>query len=94
MEDKLMTYKETLRQLSNKELFSEIVKYGGGNPCLNHLWCMILEELKIRLGIKTEEVEEAIAYFRHGISHDIFSEDMIKTAKISLEALERMKSEL
>lgn len=86
-----MTYKETLRQFSNKELFIEVVKYGGGNPCTNHLWCMILEELEIRLGIKTEEIEGAVAYFRHGISHDIFSEDMIRIAKISLEALERMR---
>ena len=89
-----MTYEETLRRFSNKELFSEIVKYGGGNPYTYDLWCIILEELKIRLGIKTEEIEEAIAYFSYGISHDIFSEDMIKTAKISLEALERMRDNI
>ena len=51
-------------------------------------------EIERRLGVKAKEIEEAIGYFRHGISCDIFSEDMIKIAKISIEALERMKSEL
>ena len=88
-----MSFKEEIKNISNKELINEIEKYGC-DSYYREFWDVAIDELEIRLGVKTEEIEEAIGYFKHGISHDIFSEDMIRTAKISLEALERMKDDI
>ena len=88
-----MSFKEEVRNMSNEELIKEIKSYSC-NPHYRVAWNIAMDELEIRLGVKAGEIEEAIRYFRHGISCDIFSEDMIRIAKISIEALERMKSEL
>ena len=88
-----MSFKEEVRNMSNEELIKEIGSYSC-NPHYRVAWNIAMNELEIRLGTKSKEIEEAIKYFKRGISHDIFSEDMIRIAKISLEALERMKSEL
>ena len=88
-----MSFKEEVRNMSNKELIDRIKGFGC-NSYYREIWNAVMDELEIRLGVKTKEIEEAIRYFRHGISCDIFSEDMIKIAKISIEVLERMKSEL
>ena len=88
-----MSLKEEIKNMSNEELIKEIGSYSC-NPHYRVAWNIAMNELEIRLGAKDKEIEEAIKYFKHGIFYDIFSEEMIKIAKISIEALERMKSEL
>ena len=88
-----MSFKEEVRNMSNEELIKEIGSYSC-NPHYRVAWNIAMNELEIRLGTKSKEIEEAIKYFKHGISHDIFSEDMIKIAKISIEALKRMKDDI
>ena len=88
-----MSFKEEVRNMSNEELIKEIKSYSC-NPHYRVAWNIAMDELEIRLGTKSKEIEEAIKYFKRGIFYDIFSEEMIKIAKISIEALERMKSEL
>ena len=88
-----MSFKEEVRNMSNKELIKEIGSYSC-NPHYRVAWNMAMNELEIRLGTKSKEIEEAIKYFKRGIFYDIFSEDMIKIAEISIEALERMKDGL
>lgn len=36
-------------------------------------------------------IEEAINHFKHGITHDIFSEPVTSYAKMAVEALEKMR---
>ena len=36
-------------------------------------------------------VKQAISHFRHGVSHDIFSEPVTTYAKLAIEALEKEK---
>ena len=88
-----MSFKEEIRNMSNEELIKEIRSYSC-NPHYRVAWNIAMDELEIRLGTKSKEIEEAIRYFKRGIFYDIFSEEMIKIAEISIEALERMKSEL
>lgn len=88
-----MGFKEEVKNMSNEELIKEI-RTCGCDSDYRGFWNIAMDELEIRLGVKAEEIEEAIRYFRHGISHDIFSEEMIKIAEISIEALERMKDGL
>lgn len=88
-----MSFREDVKNMSNRELINEIREHSC-DPYCGGFWDVAMNELEIRLGVKAEEIEEAIGYFKYGISHDIFSEDMIRIAKISIEALERMKSEL
>ena len=88
-----MSFKEEVKNMSNKELIKEIRSYSC-NPHYRVAWNIAMNELEIRLGTKSKEIEEAIRYFKRGIFYDIFSEEMIKIAEISIEALERMKSEL
>ena len=88
-----MSFKEEVRNMSNEELIKEIKSYSC-NPHYRVAWNIAMDELEIRLGTKSKEIEEAIKYFKRGIFYDIFSEEMIKIAEISIEALERMKSEL
>ena len=88
-----MSFKEEVRNMSNEELIKGIKSYSC-NPHYRVAWNIAMDELEIRLGTKSKEIEEAIRYFKRGIFYDIFSEEMIKIAKISIEALERMKSEL
>ena len=88
-----MSFREEIKNMSNKELIKEI-KMCGCNSDYRWSWNVAMDELERRLGVKAEEVEETIRYFKYGISHDIFSEDMVKIAKISLEALERMKDDI
>ena len=88
-----MSLKEEIKNMSNEELIKEI----GSYSCNSHyrvVWNIAMNELEIRLGAKSKEIEEAIKYFKRGIFYDIFSEEMIKIAEISIEALERMKSGL
>ena len=88
-----MSFKEEIKDMSNKELINEIREHSCDSYCGG--FCDIaMDELERRLGVKVGEIEEAIRYFRHGISHDIFSEEMIKIAEISIEALERMKDDI
>ena len=88
-----MSFREEVKNMSNKELIDEI-RMCGCDSDYKGLWDIAINELEIRLGAKDKEIEEAIKYFKHGISHDIFSEDMIKIAKISIEALERMRDDI
>ena len=88
-----MSFKEEVRNMSNEELIKEIGSYSC-NPHYRVAWNIAMNELEIRLGAKDKEIEEAIKYFKHGIFYDIFSEEMIRVAEISIEALERMKSGL
>ena len=88
-----MSFKEEVRNMSNEELIKEIGSYSC-NPHYRVAWNIAMNELEIRLGTKSKEIEEAIKYFKRGIFYDIFSEEMIKIAEISIEALERMKPEL
>ena len=88
-----MSFKEEVRNMSNKELIKEISSYSC-NSNYRVVWNIVMNELEIRLGVKDKEIEEAIKYFKRGISHDIFSEEMIRVAKISIEALERMKDDI
>lgn len=85
-----MSFKEEVKNISNKELVNGI-RECGCDSYYREFWDVAMDELEIRLGVKAKEIEEAIGYFKHGISHDIFSEDMVKIAKISLEALEKMR---
>ena len=88
-----MSFKEEVRNMSNKELINEI-RTCGCDSDYKGFWDVAMNELEIRLGVKAEEIEEAIGFFKYGISHDIFSGDMIRISKISLEALERMRDGL
>ena len=88
-----MSFKEEVKNMSNKELIDRI-SVCSCNSNYRAVWNIMMNELGIRLGVKVKEIEEAIGYFRHGISCDVFSEEMIKIAKISIEALERMRDEL
>ena len=88
-----MSFREEVKNMSNKELIKEI-RMCVCDSNYKGFWGVAMDELERRLGVKAEEIEEAIGYFRHGISHDIFSEEMIKIAKISIEALERMKDDI
>ena len=88
-----MSFREEIKDMSNKELIDEIRTYGCDLD-YKRFWNVAMDELEIRLGVKTKRIEEAIGYFKYGISHDIFSEDMVKIAKTSLEALERMKDDI
>lgn len=88
-----MGFREDIKNMSNKELIKEIRSYS----CDSHyrvVWNIAMDELEIRLGAKSKEIEEAIRYFKRGIFYDIFSEDMIKIAKISIEALEKMRDDI
>ena len=88
-----MSFKEEVKNMSNKELIDRI----SGCSCNSNyrvVWNIMMNELGIRLGAKDKEIEEAIKYFKHGIFYDIFSEEMIKIAKISIEALERMRDDI
>lgn len=88
-----MSFRKEVKNMSDKELIKEIRECGCDS---DYKWCwdVAMDELERRLGVKAKEIEEAVGYFRHGISCDIFSEDMIKIAKISIEALEKMRDGL
>ena len=88
-----MSFKEEVRNMSNKELINEI-RTCGCDSDYKGFWDVAMNELEIRLGVKAEEIEEAIGFFKYGISHDIFSGDMIRISKISLEALEKMRDDI
>ena len=88
-----MSFREESKEMSNKELIKEI-KMCGCDSDYKGFWDVAMNELEIRLGTKSKEIEEAIKYFKHGIFYDIFSEEMIKIAEISIEALERMKDDI
>lgn len=88
-----MSFREDIKNMSNKEFINEI-KTCGFDSDYKGFWDVVMDELERRLGVKVNEIEEAIGYFKYGISCDIFSGDMIRIAKISIEALERMKDEL
>lgn len=88
-----MSFKEEVKNMSNKELIDRI----SGCSCNSNyrvVWNIMMNELEIRLGAKDKEIEEAIKYFKRGIFYDIFPEEMIKIAEISIEALERMKDDI
>lgn len=40
---------------------------------------------------KNVSIQDAIGYFKYGISHDIFSEPVTSYAKMAIEALEKHK---
>lgn len=88
-----MSFKEAMKNISNKELVNGI-RECGCDSYYREFWDVAVDELERRLGVKAKEIEEAIGYFKNGLSHDIFSEDMIKIAKISLEALEKMQEDM
>lgn len=88
-----MSFREEIKDMSNKELINEI-KMCGCDSDYKGFWDVAMDELERRLGVKAEETEEAIGYFKYGISHDIFSGDMIRISKISLEALEKMRDDI
>ena len=88
-----MSFKEEVKNMSNKELIKEIRECSCDSD-YKGFWDVAMNELERRLGVKAKEIEEAIGYFKYGISHNIFSEEMIKIAEISIEALERMKDGL
>ena len=88
-----MSFREEIKNMSNKKLINEI-RTCGCNSDYRWSWNVAMDELERRLGVKAEEIEEAIRYFKYGISHDLFSEDMIRIAKISIEALERMRDDI
>ena len=90
---KFMSFKEEIKNMSNEELINEIREHSCDSYC-GGFWDIATDELEVRLDVKTEKIEKAIGYFKYGLSHDVFSEDMIEIAKISLEALERMRDEL
>ena len=88
-----MSFRKEVKNMSDKELIKEIRECGCDS---DYKWCwdVAMDELERRLGVKAKEIEEAVGYFKYGISHDLFSEDMIKIAKISIEALEKMRDGL
>lgn len=43
---------------------------------------------------RTVTVEDAIAHFKYGITHDIFSEPVTSYAKMAVEALKRCRSDI
>lgn len=88
-----MSFREEVKNMSNKELINEI-RTCGCDSDYRVFWNIAMDELERRLGVKAEEIEEAIGFFKYGISHDIFSGDIIRISKISLEALERMRDGL
>ena len=88
-----MSFKEEVKNMSNKELIDRISACSC-NSNYRVVWNIMMNELGIRLGAKDKEIEEAIKYFKHGIFYDIFSEEMIKIAEISIEALERMRDDV
>ena len=88
-----MSLREDIKNMSNKELIDRISACSC-NSNYRVVGNIMMNELEIRLGTKSKEIEEAIGYFRHGISCDVFSEEMIKIAEISIEALERMKDDI
>lgn len=88
-----MSFREEVKNMSNKELIDRISACSC-NSNYRVVWNIMMNELGIRLGAKDKEIEEAIKYFKHGIFYDIFSEEMIKIAEISIEALERMKDDI
>lgn len=88
-----MIFKEGIKNISNKELVKGI-RECGCDSYYREFWSVAVDELERRLGVKAKEIEEAIGYFKHGISYDIFSEDMIRIARISLEALEKMREDM
>ena len=88
-----MSLKEEIKNMSNEELIKEIREHSCDSYC-GGFWDIAMDELERRLGVKAEEIEEAIGFFKYGFSHDIFSGDMIGIAKISLEALERMRDDI
>ena len=88
-----MSFKEEVKNMSNKELIDRISACSC-NPNYRVVWNIMMNELGIRLGAKDKEIEEAIKYFKRGIFYDIFSEEMIKIAEISIEALERMRDDV
>ena len=88
-----MSFKEEVKNMSNKGLINEIRSCGCDSD-YKYFWDVAMDELERRLGTKSKEIEEAIRYFKRGIFYDIFSEEMIKIAEISIEALERMKDGL
>ena len=88
-----MSFREEVKNMSNKQLIDEI-RTCGCDLDYKRFWNVAMDELEIRLGVKTKRIEEAIGYFKYGISHDIFSEEMIKIAEISIEALERTKDDI
>ena len=88
-----MSFREDVKNMSNRELINEIREHSC-DPYCGGFWDIAMDELERRLGVKAKKIEEAIEYFKYGISYDIFSEEMIKIAKISLEALERMKNDM
>lgn len=88
-----MSFKEEIKNMSNEELIKEIRSYGCDLD-YKGFWNVAMDELERRLSVKVKEIEEAIGTFKYGISHDLIPEDMIKIAKISIEALERMRDEL
>ena len=87
-----MSFREEVKNMSNKELINEIRTCGCDSDC--RVFYIAMDELERRLGVKAKEIEEAIGYFKYGISHDIFSEEMIKISEISIEALERIKDDI
>ena len=88
-----MSFREEVKNMSNKELINEI-RTCGCDSDYKGFWNIAMDELERRLGVKAEEMEEAIGFFKYGISHDIFSGDMIRISKISLEALEKMRDDI
>lgn len=88
-----MSFREDVKNMSNKELIKEIREHSC-DPYCGGFWDIAMGELEVRLGVKAGEIEEAIGYFKYGLSNDIFSGDMIRIAKISIEALERMRDDI
>ena len=88
-----MSFRKEVKNMSNKELIKEIRECGCDSD-YKGFWDVAMDELERRLGVKAEELEEAIGFFKYGISHDIFSGDMIRISKISLEALEKMRDDI
>ena len=41
------------------------------------------------MDVREKLVKQAISHFRHGVSHDIFSEPVTTYAKLAIEALEK-----
>ena len=52
--------------------------------------CNFYPEIRERANKKIY-IDEAIAHFRYGITHDIFSEPVTTYARLAIEALEKMK---